>query len=680
MSLLNQNDMQKILQSSRTGLWRVEFEEGKAPRFFADAVMDELLGISGEMTEEARYEFHQKRIHPDDRALFEEYASQLTGARAEIVYRYIHPISGEMFVRCGGARDLSATRFVSIIGTHQDISETIRLEKDKMAERRLAELNSTLRKEQERQEDYYREILDLQSCGVMAYTLPGHRMIHMNAEALRMYGVKDMQEAQQNLGNLLRSLYYPDPTVREKLKALRDGNGAVDYECIIGKGTDRECHIMAKTRAVQQPNGEKAVITTFLDVSEMMTLKNALKKAEEGSRAKSAFLFAMSHDLRTPMNAIIGYTQLMEAHWGEKAVTSQYLSKLKGASQFLLSLIGNVLEVSRIENGKETLQEAPWNFVGMGKSLGLILENDMRQKQLTFNKVIQVTHHDVICDAMKIREIIMNLLSNAVKYTPAGGTITLSIKELPSDREGYGVFEMAVSDNGMGIGKEYIPHLFEAFSRERSSSESGIIGTGLGLNIVKSFVDLMGGTIHVESELGKGTCFTVVLTHRLAKPEETAQAHMQKNAQDQEAAQAFLGKKRVLLVEDNELNADIAMTILEDAHVKAELAKDGAEAFDMLARAPEEYYDVILMDIQMPRLNGYEAAKKIRKLSDPYKAQIPIIAMTANAFEEDRQAALAAGMDDYVVKPIEVDRLLMTMAKVLQERKMLDPTVVLDKN
>lgn len=386
MSGLSQADVQKILKSSRIGLWRGEFEIGKKPRFFADTVMDELLGISGEVTPEERYEFHRNRIHPDDLKMFDEYADHLSKESTEIVYRYIHPISGEMIVRCSGAREESETRYDTIIGTHQDISETMRFEKDRLEERRLAELNRTLRKEQKLQETYYRDLLDIQSCGVMAYTLPGHRMIHMNAEALRMYHVKDMEEAQHNLGSILFSLDYPDKTVPEKLKELRDGDGCVDYECVIGKGTDHECHIMAKTKTVTLPTGEKAVVTTFLDVSEMVTLKEALKKAEEGSRAKSAFLFAMSHDLRTPMNAIIGYAQLMEAHWGEKELTEQYLSKLEGASQFLLSLIGNVLEVSRIENGKETLHEETWNLVGMGKTLGLILENQMKQKISPFKR------------------------------------------------------------------------------------------------------------------------------------------------------------------------------------------------------------------------------------------------------------------------------------------------------
>ena len=668
MSELSQADVQKILQSSRMGLWRVEFEKGKTTRFFADAVMDELIGISREVTPEERYEFYRGRIHPDDLKMFDEYSAHLSTDRTEIIYRYIHPISGEMIVRCSGAKVGSETCYEAVVGTHQDISETIRFEKDRLEERRLVELNRTLREEQQLQENYYRNLLDIQSCGVMAYTLPGHRMIHMNAEALRMYHVKDMEEAQHNLGSILFSLYYLDKTVPEKLKALRDGEGCVDYECVIGKGTDHECHIMAKTKTVTLPTGEKAVVTTFLDVSEMIMLKEALKKAEEGSRAKSAFLFAMSHDLRTPMNAIIGYAQLMRTHWGEKELTEQYLSKLEGASQFLLSLIGNVLEVSRIENGKETLHEETWNVISLEPTLGALLENEMKQKHLTFKKTLNVTHADVICDAIKVREIIMNLMSNAVKYTPDGGEIHLAITEHPSDREGYGVYEIAVSDNGMGIGKEYIPHLFEAFSREKNSSESGIMGTGLGLSIVKSFVDLMGGSIRVDSELGKGSCFTVTLSHRLATLAQTQEAKKHSDQKDRQKTQNFLQDKRVLLAEDNELNADITMTILADVGIKVELAKDGEQAVSMLKESSDGYYDLVLMDIQMPRLNGYQATRHIRALDDPNKSKILILAMTANAFEEDRQAAFEAGMDGYVVKPVEVKVLLDTMVEALEKR------------
>lgn len=652
-------NIKEILRASRMGMWRVEMEEGKPPRFYADEVMDELLGIDRDITPEERFVFHRLRIHPEDMQLFQEYSDKLTEVRTEIVYRYIHPVSGAMFVRCGGARDTSVTEYVAVTGIHQDISETVRIEKEKEAERRLAELNDSLRKEKRRQDIYYKELLDIENCGVLAYTMPGHKVIHMNAEALRMYGIESVEAAQRELGPLLRQVYYPDSEVLNQLKKLRNEDDMVDYECIIGKGKANECHALAKTKVVHIPTGERAVLTTFVDVSDMVMLKNALRRAEEGSRAKSSFLFAMSHDLRTPMNAIIGYAELMEAHWGEKEVTTNYLQKLKGASQFLLALIGNVLEIARIESGKETLNEAPWNLMKLEETLDILLDREISRKQLTVNRNVNIRHANVYCDALKIREIIMNLLSNAVKYTAEGGKIVLDIEEKPSVQDDFMTLQIRVSDNGIGISKEYIPHIFDAFTRERSSSESGIIGTGLGLHIVKSFVDLMNGDISVESESGKGTCFTVEISCRKV-PEEELQQQMEEQPEN-----VSLAGRRFLLAEDNGLNAEIAMTILQDAEAEVELAADGKIAVDMLKDAPVGYYDTVLMDIQMPNMNGYQATGVIRKLPDE-RAKIPIIAMTANAFEEDRQAALAAGMDDYVAKPVEISELFRTIMKNLK--------------
>ena len=648
----------EILRASQMGMWCVEMEEGKPPRFYADEVMDELLGIDRDITPEERFVFHRLRIHPEDMQLFQEYSDKLTEARTEIVYRYIHPVSGERFVRCGGARDTSVTEYVAVTGIHQDISETVRIEKEKEAERRLAELNDSLRKEKLRQDIYYKELLDIENCGVLAYTMPGHKVIHMNAEALRMYGIESVEAAQRELGPLLRQVYYPDSDVPNELKKLRNEDDMVDYECIIGKGKANECHALAKTKVVHIPTGERAVLTTFVDVSDMVMLKNALHRAEEGSRAKSSFLFAMSHDLRTPMNAIIGYAELMEAHCGEKEVTTNYLQKLKGASQFLLALIGNVLEIARIESGKETLNEAPWNLMKLEETLDILLDGEISRKQLTVNRNVNIRHANVYCDALKIREIIMNLLSNAVKYTSEGGKIVLDIEEKPSALDGFMTLQIRVSDNGIGISKEYVPYIFDAFTRERSSSESGIIGTGLGLRIVKSFVDLMNGDISVKSEPGKGTCFTVEISCRKI-PEEELQQQMEEQPEI-----VSLAGRRLLLAEDNGLNAEIAMTILQDADAEVELAADGKIAVDKLQDVPAGYYDAILMDIQMPNMNGYEATKAIRKLTDE-RAKIPIIAMTANAFEEDRQAALAAGMDDYVAKPVEISELFRTIMKNL---------------
>ena len=649
----------EILRASQMGMWCVEMEEGKPPRFYADEVMDELLGIDRDITPEERFVFHRLRIHPEDMQLFQEYSDKLTEARTEIVYRYIHPVSGEMFVRCGGARDTSVTEYVAVTGIHQDISETVRIEKEKEAERRLAELNDSLRKEKLRQDIYYKELLDIENCGVLAYTMPGHKVIHMNAEALRMYGIESVEAAQRELGPLLRQVYYPDSDVLNQLKKLRNEDDMVDYECIIGKGKANECHALAKSKVVHIPTGERAVLTTFVDVSDMVMLKNALRRAEEGSRAKSSFLFAMSHDLRTPMNAIIGYAELMEAHWGEKEAATNYLQKLKGASQFLLALIGNVLEIARIESGKETLNEAPWNLMKLEETLDILLDREISRKQLTVNRNVNIRHANVYCDALKIREIIMNLLSNAVKYTAEGGKIVLDIEEKPSVQDDFMTLQIRVSDNGIGISKEYIPHIFDAFTRERSSSESGIIGTGLGLHIVKSFVDLMNGDISVESESGKGTCFTVEISCRKI-PEEELQQQMEEQPEN-----VSLAGRRFLLAEDNGLNAEIAMTILQDAEAEVELAADGKIAVDMLKDAPVGYYDTVLMDIQMPNMNGYQATGVIRKLPDE-RAKIPIIAMTANAFEEDRQAALAAGMDDYVAKPVEISELFRTIMKNLK--------------
>lgn len=587
-------NVERILRVNRVGAWRIEIEDGKSPRFYADAVMDELLGIQGEISPEERFTFHRARVHPDDMQLFLEYSDKLSETKSEIVYRYIHPTFGEMFVRCSGIRDRSVVDGISIMGIHQDISETARMEKEKEAE-----LNDTLRKEKIEQEDYYKELLEMQSCGVLAYTIPGHKIIHMNAQALRMYGVKSIEEAQSKLGIMLKKVIYPDVDVIEKLKRLHKVDAMVDYECIIGKGESNECHALATTKVVRIPSGERAVITTFLDVSEMVVLKNALQKAEEGNRAKSSFLFAMSHDLRTPMNAIIGYAELMERHWGDNELTTNYLHKLKGASQFLLALIGNVLEIARIESGKETLNEAPWNLKKINDTLEIVLDREILNKQLHVARNIEIQHADVYCDSLKIQEIIMNLVSNAIKYTPDGGKIDVDIEEMEDVREDSIILRICVSDTGIGISQKYIPHIFEAFTREKNSSESGIMGTGLGLRIVKSFVDLMDGSVIVQSEPGKGSSFIVEIPCRIVSEEKRI------DQAEQSLPENPLKYKRILLVEDNELNMEIARTILQDAKAEVEVAADGA---------------------------------------------------------------IAAGMDDYLAKPIEIDKLLRKIVKVLEKK------------
>ena len=661
MSLRNDGDMREFLSVSRTGFWEIQIEEGEKPRFFADPVMNELLGTEETMTPEDRFVFHRAHVYADDIEMFQEYSDKLREERTEVVYRYIHPNQGEMYVRCGGKRVESAEDYIRIIGFHQDISDTVRIEKDRQAEQRLAEQNQTLKKEHIQQQDYYKELLDVQNCGLMAYTLPGHKIVHMNAEALRMYGYETIAEVQANLGSILSGFYYPNPDTIEKLKRLRDSEGAVDYEFVIHHGTDKECHALAKTKRSLSPTGESMVVTTFLDVSDMVMLQNALKRAEEGSRAKSAFLFNMSHDLRTPMNAIIGYADLMERHWGEREATTGYLYKLQSASKFLLSLINNVLEMARIESGKEVLNELTCNIRKVNESMDTIMEAAIKEKNLTFTRTMNVVHEDIICDQLKINEIFLNVFSNAVKYTPDGGSIHVEVEELPAEKEGYGIYRTSITDTGVGIGKEYIPHLFESFSREHTSSETGIIGTGLGLPIVKTLVEMMNGQIEVESEFGKGTTFSITIPHKFA---EKVQAAMQRETAGDIEMKKLKGKK-ILLAEDNELNAEIAETILNDAGMSVETATDGTIVLEMLEKHPADYYDLVLMDIQMPKMNGYEAAEAIRAWQDE-RSDIPIVAMTANAFEEDKRAAFAAGMNGHVGKPIEITKLMQTLADIIK--------------
>lgn len=650
---------QEILGTSKIGLWRGEYENGAMVRLYADDKMDELLGITAPITPEERAIFFSERICPDDRELFLDYIYKLSENRTEIVYRYIHPVTGEMIIRCGGIRDLSSKQCLSVIGVHQDISDIIRLEQQGMAERRLAEQNITLRREQVVKENYYRDLLDVQNCGLMAYTLPERTIIHMNAEARRMYCVTSIQQMQQELGSKLRKVFYPDKDSLNRLHNLMETDDVVDYECILNHGTEEECHVMAKTKTIRMPSGERVAVTTFLDVSDMIMLRDALQQAEEGNRAKTAFLFAMSHDLRTPMNAIIGYGDLIQSHWEQENQAKEYLKKLQEASRFLLELIGNVLEVSRIENGKESLREEPWDLRQLTDTLD-ILGNEFSRKRLRVTTHVKLTQPLVFCDGTKVQEILMNLLSNAVKYTPAEGEISLELQQIPSDRSEDTVLRMVVQDTGIGIAQDFQPRLFEAFSRERDSSQSGIAGTGLGLQIVKSFVDLMGGTIQVESTPGQGSRFTVELP---MKPTDVTSI-----TPIQSAPLFPLEGGRVLLAEDNALNAEITGTILRDAGMRAETAENGAIALEMLKAKPIGYYDLILMDIQMPGMNGYEATRAIRSLPDE-RSKILIIAMTANAFEEDRQAALSSGMDEYASKPIRAAQLQQVISDVLRNRE-----------
>ncbi len=399
----------------------------------------------------------------------------------------------------------------------------------------------------------------------------------------------------------------------------------------------------------------------------LMQMEHLARKAQAAERSKTNFLFNMSHDIRTPMNAIIGFTELLEKHLDDRELTKTYIKNIQTSNDFLLSIVNNVLEMARIESGKMILDESCCNAHVFQDSLFSMFDSQMKEKGIRFSKICRIEHADVICDETKLREIFLNILSNAWKYTPAGGTVAMELTELPSDRSGYVKYQTVIEDTGIGMSEEFISHLFEEFSRERSSTESKLNGTGLGMPIVKKLVDLMQGTIEVESRVGKGTKITVTLSHRIA---EAADITHHTEIVARYDADYFKGK-RILLAEDNELNAEIAITILEEAGYEVELAEDGIICVDMLEKADAGYYDLILMDIQMPNMDGYKATQMIRKFSDKRKADILIVAMTANAFEEDKQDAYNAGMNWHIAKPIIVEELMEVLAKLLNEQHVL---------
>ena len=390
-------------------------------------------------------------------------------------------------------------------------------------------------------------------------------------------------------------------------------------------------------------------------------LQLSAAEAQEASEAKTRFLFNMSHDIRTPMNAIMGFTELLNRNLDDQEKARGYLQKIQNASSLLLTIINQVLEMARIESGSATLKLEATDLSALFHSVNTVFEADIQKKNIQYSEDAHVPHKFAYCDKTKLEEIYLNIVSNAIKYTPDGHAIRVEIHELPSEDEKKACYRFTCEDTGIGMSVEYLPHIFDEFSREHTTTENKVVGTGLGLPIVKSLIEQMGGTIRVESTQGVGTKFTVDLALTLAAREE-----VYPSAETlAEAGREILKGRRILLAEDNELNAEIAMELLGEEGLLVEHAEDGEKCCTMLAQAPEGYYDLVLMDIQMPVMNGYEAAAKIRGMADAKKAGIPIIAMTANAFAEDRQTALDAGMNAHVAKPIDMTVLMPTILRYL---------------
>lgn len=455
--------------------------------------------------------------------------------------------------------------------------------------------------------------------------------------------------------------FYDSKTIAKRL----EGKNSLFHTCERTDGTwilsmivpqkyDEDGHVVSVLLANRDFTEEKK-----RELKQEEALRQEKIKAEKANEAKSIFLFNMSHDIRTPINAIVGYSQLMKKELTNPKLV-HYQEMIEQSSKLLLSIINNVLDMARVESGKMELDE---NYNVVGNILQVVcdaFEGEATRKNIEITRNISVKHKHVMVDATKMQEILSNLISNAIKYTPEDGHVSIDIQELECEREGYVLFQTKVSDTGIGMSEDFLPSLFELFTRERNTTLSKIPGTGLGMAIVKNLVDLMNGSIEVESELGKGSTFTITIPHKIANKDYTNRNIESSNELDID----FKGK-RILLAEDNELNAEITTTILSEMGFEVKAVEDGILCVNEIQHQPANTYDLILMDIQMPNMDGYKATHCIRHLSQPEKANIPIIAMSANAFEEDKKKAFDVKMNDYITKPIDFQKMEEVLKNIL---------------
>ncbi len=470
------------------------------------------------------------------------------------------------------------------------------------------------------------------------------------------------EEIEKNFGNLYRNLIWDeDVSVIHTYEDMmeRQGKGNVyDTSVYRVKHKDGGYRWVTDSTMFVDMGEDSFFQSTVVDISEYMNCINeARERAEASNLAKSTFLFNASHDIRTPMNAIKGFAHMIEQNLDNPKIVGDTVRKIQQASDTLMTLMNDILDLARIERGKEEINAETVHLQEHGRNLYEMFASDMKQAGLRFHIEGEIQHTCVLCDPLKLTRIGMNMLSNAKKFTSPGGSVVFGIRELHSD-EISATYCLYTRDTGIGMSKEFQKRAFEQFERERTSTESGVNGSGLGLAIIKKLVELMGGQVKIDSELGKGTEISATLTFPLVREQERKQEAINLQKLD-------MAGKRVLLVEDNDFNREIARYILEDMQFSVEEAENGSVCVDKLLRSEPGYYDLILMDIQMPVMDGYKATMEIRNLSDPALASIPIIAMTANAFEEDRQRCFAAGMNGHIGKPIEMNNLIRELTGIM---------------
>lgn len=500
----------------------------------------------------------------------------------------------------------------------------------------------------------------------------------ISPELRQMLGYDDKAEFPDLLDSLLNILHPDDQKqlLEKSIAAAVGGSMSCDTNLRLKTKNDEYIPVNSTLRLIRLPNGTPYMLHgVIMDISVLNEAQEshthskdeASQQTQEdngGNAATTSFLYNISQKMLTPMNSMKEYTNILENNLMNEKLARDYIKEIRDSQDFLMSLVDNVLDMARIEGGMTAVEESYGNINNLLKSVVNQFNGPMKEKKIKFSSSIKVQHPEIMVDFAKVREILVNLINNAHKYTPIGGKVEVTINELPHEKPDYALYQTTVSDTGVGIDKEALPHIFDAFSKTSAAAHEGILGTGLGMHIVKELVTILDGTIEVQSEPGQGTKFIVTLPHRLA-----GQNIIQESAGDNGKSKGEKAHKmRILLAEDNDLNADIAIALLEDKGFTIKRAKDGVQCVDMLKASTSGYYDVILMDVQMPNMTGNEATKMIRHLKNASHNSIPIIAMTANASDADKREALLVGMNAHVAKPFDPDKLYATIFNVLDHK------------
>lgn len=793
-------DLDECMHSCEIGFWKIEMEIGLAAKMYVDANTRDIFGIPDGASPEKCYSYFYEGVHPDDYRRIEEYSTDVMRGTAIIEYRYNHPERGEIRVRCSGKKTGSTGNRITIMGYNQELPHISNLVSDEQNNERLALRNRDLEQKKIWADDYYKSLLDMVNCGVISYTLPEHRLLHMNAEALRILGVKSVDQVLPVVENMLVKVKYTDESVIHKLRALHTDGGAVDFECTVTSYVGELKNIIARSEAFISPQGERCVVTTFIDVSENQVLRNEktvlekaladsirknqvigaisclywqvfsvdlkadtykevfadghfvmddsksvetaqsaflnviynyateeyrgqleefcnhstlwqrlsetntisldylskggewlsaryivqsredtgrvdkvlflmqqideqkrkeleyqqqLKQTAEDARlaneAKTNFLRRMSHDIRTPLNGIIGLLNIDKAHFDDIELVRDNHDKMMLSANHLLSLINDVLQMSKLEGGDAMLthevvcladltRDIVNIIIGRAVDAGIEWEHEKNKFCIPYPYIYGSPVH--------LRQIFLNIYGNCIKYNKPGGKITTIVQNLPAE-EGMCKYKWIISDTGIGMSQEFLKHIFEPFVQAKNDMRTTYQGVGLGMAIVKALLDQMGGCINIFSEEGVGTTFEIIIPFEIAPaPKEIEEVD--------EGEDIDIHGLRLMLVEDNELNAEIAQMLLQDEGAEIVTVVNGAQAVELFDSREPGSFDAILMDMMMPVMDGVTATRTIRGLNRSDAVEIPIIAMTANAFKEDEQRCLEAGMNAHIAKPLDI--------------------------